>query len=60
MNDVSLAVEHDVSIVSVLDLQEECDDTVGGHAHYEVPPGLSGLKVGGVSKFESTNSSSVL
>ncbi len=32
MNDVSVLVEHDVSIVSVLNLEKIADQAVGGHA----------------------------
>ena len=37
--DVALLVHHDVPVVSVLDLQQELEDAVGGHTGDEVPPG---------------------
>ena len=36
MDDVSCLVQHDVPIVSVLDLQQEADDAVGRHRHHKV------------------------
>jgi len=40
VDEVPLAVQHDVAIVSVLDLQQEQQEAVGGHAADEVVPGL--------------------
>ncbi len=37
VDNVSLLVHHDVAIVSVLDLEEEPDDGVGGHGSNEIP-----------------------
>ena len=39
MHNMALLVNHDVSVVSVLDLEEESDDAVRGHGRDEVPPG---------------------
>lgn len=36
MDEVALAVQHDVAIVSVFDLQQEKQKAVGGHAADEV------------------------
>lgn len=38
MYDVSVDIQHDVAVVSVLDLDQEADHAVGGHRHDEVPP----------------------
>ena len=40
MHDVTVTVEHDVSVVSVLDLEKKRQDAVSGHAHDEVTTGL--------------------
>ena len=40
MNEVALAIQHDVSVVSVFDLQQEEQQTVGGHTADEVVPCL--------------------
>ena len=39
VNDASILVKHDVTVVPVFDLQEEAHETVGRHALYEVAPG---------------------
>lgn len=36
MYDATKTIEHNVSIVSVLDLEQERQDAVSGHAHNEV------------------------
>ena len=36
VDDVSFAVEHDVAIVAVFELQQKCQQTVAGHADDEV------------------------
>lgn len=43
MDEVTLAVQHDVAIVSVLDLQQKEQKAVGGHAADEV---ISSLQIG--------------
>lgn len=43
MDEVTLAVQHDVAIVSVLDLQQEEQKAVGSHAADEV---ISSLQTG--------------
>jgi len=40
VDDVALAVKHDVAVVSIFELQQERQQAVSGHAHYEVPPRL--------------------
>ena len=40
MDEVALAVQHDVAVVSVFDLQQEQQEAVGGHAADEVIPSL--------------------
>lgn len=40
MDEVTLAVQHDVAVVSVFDLQQEQQEAVGGHAADEVIPSL--------------------
>ena len=40
MNDMTVLVQHYVPVVPVFDLEKITDDTVRGHAHHEVPPGL--------------------
>lgn len=40
MDEVALAVQHDVAIVSVLNLQQEQQEAVGSHAADEVIPSL--------------------
>ncbi len=40
MNDVSLLVDHDVAIVSVLKLKEIAHQRVGSHAYNELVTGL--------------------
>lgn len=40
MDEVALAVQHDVAIVSVFDLQQEQQQAVGGHTADEVIPSL--------------------
>ena len=40
MDEVALAVQHDVAVVSVFDLQQEQQEAVGGHAADEVVPSL--------------------
>lgn len=40
MDEVSLAVQHDVAVVPVFDLQQEEQKAVGGHAADEVVTGL--------------------
>ena len=40
VDDVSLAVDHDVAVVAVLDLQQEGYDAVCRHAHDEVASSL--------------------
>lgn len=40
VNEVPLAIQHDVSIVPVFDLQQEEEEAVGGHAADEVVPRL--------------------
>ena len=42
MNDMPFIVQHNVSIVSVLDLQHEGQQTVASHAGDEVTSGLHG------------------
>lgn len=37
---VALAVQHDVAVVSVFDLQQKQQEAVGGHAADEVVPSL--------------------
>jgi len=41
VDDVSLAVQHDVAVVPIFELQQERQQAVPGHAHDEVPPSLS-------------------
>jgi len=41
VDDVSLAVQHDVAVVPIFELQQERQQAVSGHAHDEVPPSLS-------------------
>ena len=38
VDNVTLLINHDIAIVSVLDLKEELHHTVGGHGGDEVPP----------------------
>jgi hypothetical protein len=38
MNDMALPVDHDISVVSILDLEDVASDRVGGHALDEVHP----------------------
>lgn len=40
MDEVTLAVQHDVAVVSVFDLQQEQQEAVGRHAADEVIPSL--------------------
>lgn len=40
VDQVALAVQHDVAVVSVFDLQQEQQEAVGGHAADEVVPSL--------------------
>ena len=40
MDDVSLTVQHNVAVVTILELQQERQQAVAGHAHDEVPPRL--------------------
>ena len=40
MNDVPLGVDHDVTVMSVLELEQETQHTVSGHTHNEVTAGL--------------------
>lgn len=40
VDEVAFAVQHDVAIVSVFDLQQEQQEAVGGHAADEVIPSL--------------------
>lgn len=40
MDDVALLVQHDVAVMPVLDLQQEQQEAVGGHAADEVVPRL--------------------
>jgi len=40
VDQVSFAVQHDVAVVSVFDLQQEQQEAVGGHAADEVIPSL--------------------
>lgn len=41
MNDVARSIEHDVPIVSVLDLEKEAEDRIGSHAFDEVTSSLN-------------------
>ena len=38
MNDVTIFVNHNVAVMSILDLQQETEDTVGRHRGYEIAP----------------------
>ena len=38
MDDVTVFVNHDVAVMSILDLQQETEDTVGRHRGYEIAP----------------------
>ena len=40
MNEVAFAVQHDVAVVAVFDLQQEEEQTVGCHAADEIIPCL--------------------
>lgn len=40
VDDVAGAVDHDVAVVSILELQQETEHAVSRHAANEVPPGL--------------------
>lgn len=40
MDEVTLAVQHDIAIVSVFNLQQEQKKAVGGHTANEVIPSL--------------------
>lgn len=40
VDEVALAVQHDVAVVSVFDLQQEQQEAVGSHAADEVIPSL--------------------
>lgn len=42
VDDVALLVQHDVAVVPVLDLQQEQQEAVGGHASDEVVACLCG------------------
>ena len=38
MNDVTIFVNHNVAVMSILDLQQETEDTVGRHRGYKIAP----------------------
>lgn len=44
MNDVSVFIDHDVSIVSILDLKKESNDAIGCHALNEVAARLQEVR----------------
>ena len=46
VDEMPLAVQHDVAVVSVLDLQQEQQEAVSGHAADEVVPCLRGERGG--------------
>lgn len=39
MYDVTSSIEHDVSVVTIFDLQKVADDAVGSHGNDKVAPG---------------------
>lgn len=51
VDEVSLAVQHDVAVVSVFDLQQEEQQAVGRHTADEVVPCLQ-RRVGGNIRFK--------
>ena len=38
MNDVTIFVNHNVAVMTIFDLQQETEDTVGRHWGYEIAP----------------------
>ena len=40
MDDVSCAVQHDVAVMSILDLEQETEHTIARHTRDEVTPRL--------------------
>lgn len=40
VNDMSVSIDHNVSVVSVFDLKQKPDDTIGGHTFDEIPSRL--------------------
>lgn len=51
MDDVAVLIQHDIAVVSVLDLQQVTHDTVRRHAHHEVS---SSLKANSISEDHKT------
>lgn len=58
MDEVTLAVQHDVAIVSVLDLQQEEQKAVGSHAADEVVSSLQTGHLSFINIFTSLGSTS--
>lgn len=52
VDEVSLAVQHDVAVVSVFYLQQEEQQAVGRHTADEVVPCLKRQEVGGNIRFK--------
>ncbi len=45
MDDVSCIIDHDITIVSILDLENVADERIGCHAFYEVPSCLKSNEI---------------